>query len=74
MNLRIFKTDGAKKLEEMVSKYNNDAKNCSTLPGMIFSTYNTTLFVFKGVASKSWTWYLLNGQDITNIKKPGKLI
>ena len=43
----------------LLSKCNRDAPVYPILPGLIFSTDNSTLFVFEGKAKMTESWYLL---------------
>ena len=52
-------SQGAKMLTRLVSKCNRYAPVYPILPGLIFSTDDSTLFVFKGKAKTAESWYLL---------------
>ena len=51
---------GALKLTELVSVANNNAPVYNVLPGLITSTDDTTVFVFKGATKELEGWYLLD--------------
>ena len=50
-------------LERLVSKCNNNAPVYPVLPGLVFSTDDSTVFVFCGKVGKAKTWHLLLNKD-----------
>ena len=66
-NLRENKlTKGAQILKKLVSEANNNAPIYNVLPGLITSTDDTTVFVFKGATKELEGWYLLDKKHIAS--------
>ena len=59
-------TKGANVLAKMVSECNNNAPVYPILPGLVFSTDDSTMFVFKGKETNTETWYLLQDNGVNN--------
>ena len=53
-------------LVKMVSECNNNAPVYPILPGLVFSTEDSTMFVFKGKASNTETRHLLQDNGVKN--------
>ena len=70
---------GAQKLVRLVRSCNNNATIRTVLPGLIFSTNNNTICVFKGKAKNKSRWYLIqdkeeNGKIVSQFTETRKVV